>query len=397
MGIAGATRIRTWLALGIGLAAVLGAVLVAPSGPPRPSPDTLPDRLTDRAFWALVTECSEEGGYFRSDNFVSNEANFQHVVPELARLGPGGVYLGVGPEQNFTYIVALRPKLAFIVDIRRQNLLLHLLYKALIELSPDRAAFLSRLFARPRPPGLPADAPVSALFDAYVRAAPNPLLKRDTLRAVIDRLRHHHGFALTEEDLRTIDYVYDAFYAAGPSLSYGYPAQYAGYGGYGGPGWRRFPTLAELAQATDARGTPQSYLASESRYRTLRELHLGNRIVPVVGDFAGDRALRAVGRYLRAHGATVRVFYTSNVEQYLFRNGAWRSFLENVAALPVDDSSLFVRAHFAFGYRGRPARPSDRSMTLVSPIARVLDAYARGELRSYADLIELSRNPARGW
>ena len=63
------------------------------------------------------------------------------------------MYLGVGPEQNFTYIVALRPKLAFIVDIRRGNMNEHLLYKAFIELSADRADFLSRLFARPRPAG----------------------------------------------------------------------------------------------------------------------------------------------------------------------------------------------------------------------------------------------------
>ena len=54
---------------------------------------------------------------------------------------PGGVYLGVGPDQNFTYILALQPKIAFIIDIRRQNMLQHLMYKALIEISKDRADF----------------------------------------------------------------------------------------------------------------------------------------------------------------------------------------------------------------------------------------------------------------
>src|SRR5262245_13142850 len=95
----------------------------------------LPDRLSDSEFWTLISESSEPGGYFRSDNFVSNESAFQHVIPVLKkRIKPGGVYVGVGPEQNFTYVAALGPKLAFVVDIRRQNMLLHLMYKALFEL-----------------------------------------------------------------------------------------------------------------------------------------------------------------------------------------------------------------------------------------------------------------------
>src|SRR6185295_17723093 len=127
---------------------------------------TLP--VSDQEFWQLVEDFSEPNGYFRSDNFLSNENAFQHVIPRLQSTLPrGGVYVGVGPEQNFTYLVALRPKLAFIVDIRRGNLDEHLLYKAFIEMSADRADFLSRLFARPRPGELAANAPVETLFSAY--------------------------------------------------------------------------------------------------------------------------------------------------------------------------------------------------------------------------------------
>src|SRR4051812_8166512 len=77
--------------------------------------EELPKQLTDEAFWRLVTDFSEAGGYFRSDNFVSNEENFQFVIPDLKKdTKPGGVYLGVGPDQNFTYIISLQPKIAFI-------------------------------------------------------------------------------------------------------------------------------------------------------------------------------------------------------------------------------------------------------------------------------------------
>ena len=111
---------------------------------------TLPDRLDDATFWRLFTELSEPGGTFRSENLVSNERAFPAVLPEVARrASPTAAYIGVGPEQNFSYLAALRPRVAFIVDIRRGNAALHLLYKAIFELSPTRAEFLSRLFSRP--------------------------------------------------------------------------------------------------------------------------------------------------------------------------------------------------------------------------------------------------------
>ena len=115
-------------------------LLLSACGPPPPVPETLPERLTDREFWELITDFSEAGGFFRSDNFLSNESGYQAIIPKLReKLKTGGVYIGVGPEQNFTYLVALQPKIAFIVDIRRQNMLEHLFYKALMETSADRA------------------------------------------------------------------------------------------------------------------------------------------------------------------------------------------------------------------------------------------------------------------
>src|SRR5215468_7342041 len=112
--------------------------------------DTLPTALTDQAFWKMITDFSEPGGTFAFEMFMSNEVTFQDILPDLLnRVPPGGVYLGVAPEQNFTYIAALRPKMAFVIDIRRENMVEHLMYKALFEMSPTRSEFLSRLFSRP--------------------------------------------------------------------------------------------------------------------------------------------------------------------------------------------------------------------------------------------------------
>ena len=143
-----------------GLVLALAASLALVSARvPTPPDVTLPHRLTDEEFWRLSNDLSEPGGYFRSENLVSNEHTFQYVIPALKRrVRPGGVYLGVAPDQNFTYIVATAPRMAFIVDIRRGNLLQHLMYKAIIELSADRAEFVSRLFSKPRPAGVTAGA-----------------------------------------------------------------------------------------------------------------------------------------------------------------------------------------------------------------------------------------------
>ena len=197
------------------------------------------------------------------------------------------MYLGVGPEQNFTYIAALRPKLAFIVDIRRGNLHEHLLYKAFIEMSADRVEFLSRLFARKRPADLPPSPDIQQLMAAYQHEEASAELFDRNLQAARDWLVKRHSFALSDDDLSGLEYVYKAFYEGGPDLNYSFPN-----GGFFRGG--NFPTYADLMSETDGRGEHRGYLASEDRYRALGEIEKNNAIVPVVGNFAGPKALRAI-------------------------------------------------------------------------------------------------------
>src|SRR5262249_23639808 len=155
------------------------------------------DRLTDQQFWKIVTDFSEPNGYFRSENLVSNEHTYEYVIPALVKqVKPGGVYLGVAPDQNFTYIVATQPRIAFIVDIRRGNLLEHLMYKALIELSADRVEFLCRLFSIDRPAGIGAGSTVTQIFTAVDRVRPTEALYRQNLRQLTAHIKTH-GFTLS--------------------------------------------------------------------------------------------------------------------------------------------------------------------------------------------------------
>jgi hypothetical protein len=343
----------------------------------------LPERFSDSEFWDLINEFSEPGGYFRSDNFISNETTFQYVIPDLNRkTKSGGVYLGVGPDQNFTYIAALRPKLAFITDIRRQNMLLHFVYKAVFEMSANRLEFLSRLFSRPLPDNLNEGGTIEEIFEALDNSWPAPEGIEGNLSAILDRLRSTHNFSLSDDDTRTIEYIYRSFATAGPEIRYSYPNQY---------GWRRFPSYSELMLETDQEGEHRSYLASEENFRIVKQLEVENRIVPIVGDFSGEQALRSIGRYLKQHQATVTAFYTSNVEFYLFQTEDWKRFFQNVSDLPLDDNSVFIRSYFNnYGFRF-PNQPSGaRSITLLDNMPALLTAYDRGQIRSYFDVIKRS-------
>ena len=298
-----------------------------------------PDSLTSAEFWAFFTSMSEPDGSFLSENFVSNEISFQDVIPTLQKsLTKGGVYLGVGPEQNFTYISNLSPRLAVIFDIRRQNAMQHLMYKALFELSPTRAEFVSRLFSRPTVARLPSSLDAKSLFDsAAVTKGSDSAYKANTA-AIIELLTKTHGFALPDADIASIRHVYDVFFVAGTDVNYGYRSGTVPYPS-------TYPKYGMLQAATNADTVQMAFLSSEERYRAVRDLQLKNLIVPVVGDFGGPSAIKSVAKWLRDRELMVTAFYVSNVEQYLWReSGAASRFYANVSALPIDSTSHFIRS-----------------------------------------------------
>jgi hypothetical protein len=142
--------------------------------------------------------------------------------------------------------------------------------------------------------------------------------------------------------------------------------------------------------ATDAAGVQRSFLATEARFRFLRDLQVRNLIVPVVGDFGGPKAIRAAGDYVKQHGATVSAIYASNVEQYLFQSGdAWRRYYESVATLPTDSTSMFIRSVGSFGGGGGGGYP--RLPSVLSSVQDIIAAYRAGRITSYYDVIQMSR------
>jgi hypothetical protein len=358
--------------------------------------DTLPAQLTDEQLWSMVakTGFSEDCGIFRSENYLSNEISFQNVVAPLkAAAKTGNVYMGVGPEQNFTYIVALQPKMAFIVDVRCGNMREHMMYKALFEMSDNRADFLSRLFSRKRPAGLTDKSTTDELFAAFSVVQPDQMLFEKNLMDIEDLLTKTHKFGLSADDLDGIDTIYGVFFRYGPAINYSATP----YGGGGpGRGGGNMPNYADLMTATDqegknAVGVNRSFLGSEENFKIIRDLEKKNLIVPLVDNFAGPKAIRSVGKYLKDHNAIVSAFYLSNVEQYLFTDGIADMFYNNVKTLPLDASSTFLRS-------GRPGGQFGGGIggglvSMLSSMQDVLRAFDAGHLRQWNDVIDLSKVP----
>lgn len=291
----------------------------------------LPGGLSDRDWWALSEQLSEPHRDFRlSENLVSNEASYAERVRWLRP--SGGVYIGVGPEQNFSYIAALQPDIAFIVDIRHENRLLHLIYKALFEISADRAEFVSRLFSRARPPGTSSSSTVEELFTALA-AVPASDQAQHASR-VLDRLVTTRAIPLTADDRAWITRTLAQFERHGPGIQF----------------WDTTnvdvtaPSYRDLMVARDSTGVQRSFLATEDAFRFNKDLHTRNLIVPVVGDFAGPRALRRIGDHARQHRAVIEAFYASNVGAYLSR-AQTRDFCANLAALPAAPRAAFIEGN----------------------------------------------------
>jgi len=348
----------------------------------------LPAEISDKDFWRMIVDLSEPGGTYPYENFVSNELQYQDVVPALkATTKPGSVYIGVGPEQNFTYASVLQSKLAFVIDIRRQNMVEMLMYKALFDMSPNRADFVSNLFSRPRPAGLDTKTTPAALFTAYESAKVDPDLSAKNL-AAIKAYMTKHGYELTSEDIRSIDKVFDAFTRGGPGINY-YFASAAPVGLGPSPG----ATYARIMNTTDITGRNSAFLATEESYLYVREMQRKNLIVPLVGDFAGPAVIRNVGLYLTEHKATVGAFYISNVETYL-SDPQKQIFYENVATLPVDSSSMFIR-HIL----GNPARGLSwwrmgmSNVSTIAPMSEFINQIKSGRRPTFQEIVRETKDP----
>jgi hypothetical protein len=338
----------------------------------------------ESSFAALVARISEPGGYFDSDNIISNESSYLQVASQFAKVGThGGVYLGVGPDQNFSYIALLRPSIAFMIDIRRDNMLEHLLFKSIFAQSRNRLEYLCRLFGKP----IPADIDLwtnrsASLIVGYLAETPTDSASVQAYRrASNDRITGFH-LPLDARDRSVIDRYRAEFVADGLETR---------YSSLGRNNRMDYPTFAQLMLATDRAGKAIGYLADEDAFQFVRSMELRDRIVPVMGNVAGNKAVRAIGAYAREHDLKVSAFYLSNVEQYLLtRDGGFDEFAANVKTLPHDSTAVIIRSYFGRFGVAHPLFMPGRGAISTSMIERFdsfLKRFQAGEIRGYPDLV----------
>jgi hypothetical protein len=340
-------------------------------------------RLADTAFARLIREFSEPDRFFDTDNLISNEGSYLDVASTLDSLSiQGGAYLGVGPDQNFSYIARVRPRIAFVVDIRRDNLLEVLWYKGLFHLAQSRIEFLAHLFGRPPPDDASAwfQRPIDDLLSYIDGAEADPGYLEDTRARLEDRLLGL-GVEIDQADLETMARMHRTFVESGTGLR---------FTTFGRPPRGCYPTYGELLSARDLTGRPASYLATEDDFRFVKAMHDRNLVIPIVGDLAGPHALKRIGTYLDERRTPVSVFYTSNVEFYLAQDGIFGPFVDNLAALPHDPASVIIRSVFSSRFISLPPpRSQVRSCSVqgLHRVATLLNYERHSGYAGYGDLV----------
>jgi hypothetical protein len=358
------------------------------AGPPaRPSTFVAPvnsPASPESTYGRTFLRLSEPAGFFPSENVVSNETSYLHVLDAMRRDGvTGGAYIGVGPDQNFSYIAAIRPQVAFMFDIRRDAMIEHQLFKAVFAMSRNRLEYLCILLAKPVPAGVSTwkDSSIKSLI-ALIDTTNASVEFAKSSEIEIENRARNFGIPLSDNDIGVMALYRAAF------IRYGLDVQYSSLNGSmmgNMPAWR------DLLVEVDRSGHQLNYLAADSLFQFVKQMEAENRIIPVTGNAAGPTALRKLGDEIRSRGLVVSALYMSNVEQYLFRDNLFSAFAENVKTLPRDEKTVIIRSLFGGGRSGMGWHPllvnGYNSTQILQSMAAFVTEFDAGRIRGYNELL----------
>lgn len=313
-----------------------------------------------------------------ADNLMTNEDSLASVMDQIrSESPPGTVFLGVGPDQNYTFIATARPIEAYLLDYRKKNQLLHLMHLALIAKSPNRIDYLENYWARRVKVGL-----ISPPNDDHSKTTEKLLLL--FRRSELDQqfLAQNIGDVMSEllnsqfldaNEIEEVGRIQKRLAGPGPEARF--------------LALKMYPTIASLISMKTRAGKPGHWLAGDDYYQEVRELCFQQKIYPVVGDWSGQLCLKKLAAHLNSTEKKVGLVYISDVEFFLLRGNRFSHYIENLARLPLHDEVRIVRT--STREIEHPERIQGSSSTsIVRPLKQFIERARAGRVRRWEDLFE---------
>jgi hypothetical protein len=295
-----------------------------------------------------VEDTSAYDGLFPIKHVTSNEWQNGVFVSEVRRR-PGGAFLGLGGEQNYTLIAAGRSQVAFIVDSNPVVIEIHRAYHALHKLAPTRTAFVAYLSGREPPPHQAG----ATMAEIVARVEKQPPLDAARL------LREARGLVSANEMQALGKMIHGQFgtlYMAGkPSGSF---AEH----------------FARMAREPRSPTRFACWLDHDQSYAAVRARIESNAIHLVTGSIAGEQTLRSIAAAARKMGVVFHHVYLSNAPDYVFGSGAGRQLAANLRLLPTNAATRVLTTGDASNAGQAAPLLSGRWRYHSTPIAR----YAKG-------------------
>jgi hypothetical protein len=226
-------------------------------------PDPPPERLTrDSHYW------------------VSDES--YHLLFRQAIADKGGVFLGIGPDQNYLMAGWSRPEVLIPLDFDQAIIDLHFAYRVAFLHSETPEAF-------------------RAMWTQEKEAQFKALLETE----------------YKDKDSRQLKGILKAFARARPKVLL------------------RFKRVSKLHRE---KGIP-TYLDNPEQYAYVRKLYQTGRVFPVRGDLTATTTMRDIGEACKKLGLEIKVLYLSNTQQYFDYTD---DFKQNILALPLAEDSVVL-------------------------------------------------------
>jgi hypothetical protein len=249
---------------------------------------------------------------YTCDCFVTSEVAYSQV---LQKLGPKvdfncaeGGYIGVGPCQNFTYLGHLKSSYGLIVDGRVDNMLEHLIFKALFIIEPSRFGYLCRLFGRLMPPWLQEEMATRTHDVAdFLDLCPSSLaVQQETLDALAAQLT---AWDLSPQLRARCEQILGVFFSRQLTItSVSADALLK---------LNRIPSYREILVARTCQQFNFHMLSSDESYEWVRRLQMEDRIIPVVDNICSESASWNISQLVEAAGSPVSCIYLANLEEFL--------------------------------------------------------------------------------